>query len=38
MRVYIMMAAALALASVASAETREQPTAILVSPIHDARA
>jgi hypothetical protein len=37
MRICFMMAAAIALASSASAQARDQPTAILVSPIHDAQ-
>ena len=37
MRICFVMAAAIALASVASAQARDQPTAILVSPIHDAQ-
>jgi hypothetical protein len=37
MRIWFMMAAALALASVASAEAPDRPTAIIVSPIHEAQ-
>jgi hypothetical protein len=37
MRIYFMMAAVFALASVASATARDRPTAILVSPIHEAQ-
>ena len=37
MRIRFMMAAAFALASAASAEASDRPTAILVSPIHEAQ-
>jgi hypothetical protein len=37
MRIRFMMAAVFALASVASAGARDRPTAILVSPIHEAQ-
>ena len=37
MRICFMTAAAFALAPVASAQARDQPTAILVSPIHEAQ-
>ena len=37
MRICLMLAAVLALGSAASAAERDQPTAILVSPIHEAQ-
>ena len=37
MRIYLILAAVLALGSVASAAERDRPTAILVSPIHEAQ-
>ena len=37
MRICLMLAAVFALGSAASAEERDRPTAILVSPIHEAQ-
>jgi hypothetical protein len=37
MRIWFMIAAALALASAASAEALDRPTAMIVSPIHEAQ-
>ena len=37
MRICLMLAAVLALGSAASAAERDRPTAILVSPIHEAQ-